>query len=56
MEAHLIELREQQNLNQAQADRIRALTVAADAQGATCEDSEALLQENADLRQENDEL
>ena len=46
-EASASELRDLQALNAAQAERIRALTIAADARVASCEDSEALIEEIA---------
>ena len=45
-----------QQLNAAQAERIRALTIAAESRGATCEDNEALIEEITVLRNENDDL
>lgn len=43
-------------MNHTQADRIRALTLVVDKQGASCEDTDAIIEEVAHLRQENDEL
>lgn len=50
------ELNELRNMNHTQADRIRALTLVVDKQGASCEDTDAIIEEVAHLRQENDEL
>jgi len=54
--AHSREQAELQNLNNAQSARIKALTVANDGRGVSCEDSETLLEENTHLQKENEEL
>ena len=56
VESHAIQMRDLNNLNLAQTDRIKALSMAMDGQGGGCEESQALLEEMTLVRQENEEL